>query len=113
MPKRESIRVDRKLTAQRRADGTYADPRSCVHQDSREYLRGVDVGNRRRQIWERDKRKCVKCLSYVTWEGFEMHHLEKFAGRRFDNADNLVTLCRKCHQSGHIQVQWTKTQQEA
>lgn len=98
MPKRESIRVDRLLTAQRRGDGTYLDRRSAIHQDGREYLKGVDVGNRRREVWERDKRRCVVCTVYVTWEKAHLDHIAKNYGqKRWDNADNLRILCQKCH----------------
>ena len=98
MPKRESIRVDRDLTARRFGDGTYQDVRSRVHQDGKEYLAGVDVGRRRREVWERDERRCVKCLAYVTFERFEMHHVAKnYGAKRFDNLSNLQTLCCNCH----------------
>jgi 5-methylcytosine-specific restriction endonuclease McrA len=115
MPKRkvhESIRVDRELTAQRRGDGTYLDSRSQVHQDGREYLKGVDVGRRRQEVWERDKRHCVVCGVYVTWDAMEMDHIGKNYGqKRHDNIENLRTLCSKCHRAKHVHTQFT--QQEA
>jgi hypothetical protein len=94
MLKHESIRVDRELTAQRRSDGTYLDRRSQVHQDGREYLKGVDIRNRRWEVWERDGRRCLGCHEYVSFERMEMHHVAKNYGqKRHDNIENLQTLC--------------------
>lgn len=105
--KRQSIRVDRELTARRRGDATYQDPRSVVHQDGREYLAGIDVGRRRRQVWERDKRRCVECRAYVTWDEMELDHVAKnYGAKRFDNLENLRTLCRNCHRRKHVHTQF-------
>lgn len=108
--KRESIRIDRDLTAARFLNGTYQDSRSQVHQDGREYLKGVDVGRRRREVWERDRRRCVGCKEYVTWEQFEMDHIAKvvMGERRWDNLSNLRTLCRNCHRAKHVQIRFTQ-----
>lgn len=92
--RRPSFRKDIELTKLRRETGVYRDPRSEVHFDGKEYLAGEDVGRRRMEIWERDQRRCVQCGVYVTWEQMEMDHIApNFGGRRWDNQENLRTLC--------------------
>jgi len=69
-----------------------------VNQDGKEFLAGCDIGHRRQEVYERDKHHCVKCGRFVTWEAMEMHHrAPNYGGRRFDNLENLETLCSECH----------------
>jgi 5-methylcytosine-specific restriction endonuclease McrA len=89
---------DVELTKLRRETGVYQDPRSEIHYDGREYLFGVDLQRRRREVYERDKHYCVRCGAFVTWETMHMHHRAKNHGaKRFDNLQNLETLCPSCH----------------
>lgn len=96
--RKDSPRIDRELTRLRHEIGDYEHPDSFVNWDGKEYLYGPDKTRRRYEIWERDKRRCAHCGKYVTFEQMEMHHLAKNHGAmRWDNADNLRTLCSECH----------------
>ena len=89
-----SFRVDQALTKLRREAGVYRHPDSVIHLDGREYLVGIDKRNRRREVWERDGRRCVECGLYVTFEQMHMDHKARNCGeRRWDNLENLQTLC--------------------
>ena len=94
----DSIQVDRELTRDRHECGVWEDSRSCVHQNGREYLFGIDMTRRRTEVWERDKRMCVECGKWLSFGCMEMHHrAQNYGGPRFDNLDNLETLCSQCH----------------
>ena len=91
---RESPRVDRELTKLRHETGDYKHADSVVHIDGKEYLFGEDLTRRRMEVWERDRRRCVKCGVYVSFELMDMdHRAANFGGRRFDNLENLQTMC--------------------
>jgi hypothetical protein len=60
--------------------------------------RGKDWRPAKKAALERDNRECQQC--YAT-EDLEVHHWEPYF-ISFDNSlDNLVTLCRSCHQAKH------------
>lgn len=65
----------------------------------------VETTNReivRKMVIERDNRQCVECGST---EELNVHHVipEKYGGKYIP--DNLITLCRTCHSSKHIEYQ--------
>jgi hypothetical protein len=77
-------------------------------------LRASAVSDIRRQIWERDKKKCVHCGNTVPYGVFEMHE-RVWRGRGGEvSVENGVTLCSADHQNDKVaghgtrQVQWTK-----
>jgi hypothetical protein len=87
-------------------DVHFADERSFIGADVHEYLQGEDRTERRRQVWERDGRRCVKCGNAVTWEQMEMDHRKGgnygrcdclSCNRHGDGGGNLQTLCAHCH----------------
>ena len=99
----QSFQKDIELTKLRFETGTYQDPRSEVFLDGKEYLAGQDVTNRRTEVWERDKRRCVRCGVYVTFEQMHMDHVAKnYGARKWDNIDNLQTLCGPSQNCCHI-----------
>ena len=51
---------------------------------------------RRREIWERDRRQCVRCREVQELRRCHIDHVR--SGRLGTNAKrNLRTLCRRCH----------------
>ena len=61
---------------------------------------------RRRQILERDDNRCVRCGSKHHLNVHHRQYHRKSAVSSFVNpweykSNNLVTLCRSCHQLGH------------
>ena len=79
-------------------------------------LRATAVSAIRRQIWERDKKKCVHCGALVPYGVFEMHE-RIWRGRGGEiSLDNGVTLCSDCHQNDKVaghgtrQVRWSNGQ---
>lgn len=90
-------KTDLELTKIRRELGDYTDPRSYVRPDGAEFLFGEDLTRRRRECWEKYKRRCACCAKYVTFDQFEMHH-RKTRGRGGDDSlGNLQVLCADCH----------------
>jgi hypothetical protein len=72
------------------------------------------VGEIRRKIWERDKRRCTHCGNTVTWQSMEMHE-RIWRGRGGEvSVENGVTLCAGCHINdpvaghGNRKPQWKK-----
>lgn len=93
-----SFKKDVELTKLRHEMGIYSHPDSQVHINGKEYLFGEDKRERRRQVWERDQRRCVRCGVYVDFEQMEMDHIAKNVGEpRWDNIENLRILCVPCH----------------
>src|SRR5580692_11213475 len=68
-----------------------------------QYLAGLDdIGNIRRQIFERDGWQCVECGGYVVWESGHpvsghMAHGGNTKISRCDCPENLKTKCYYCH----------------
>ena len=59
-------------------------------------------GDIRREVLDRDGRRCRKCgFNAATASGLELHHILDVALGGTDNPDNLITLCSGCH------VEWT------
>lgn len=79
--------------------GGMIDRDSYVTFSGKFFLAGDDMTQRRREVWERDERRCVLCGALVSFERFEMDH---FPSKRSDGGDdkmeNLRTLCgTPCH----------------
>jgi len=85
--------------------------RPCFHEFAREYWRhqkpvsyGKSWPRVRVRVLERDGHQCQECGAF---EPLVVHHIVEY--RTFENAqdahelDNLVTLCRACHQLQHNQ----------
>lgn len=50
----------------------------------------------RRQVWERDGGRCVRCHALVAFDKFHCDHIK--SGKLGTNAlSNLRCLCRRCH----------------
>lgn len=84
----------------------YLDPRSFVSLDSHEYLYGDDIGERRREVWERAHGYCeVKqapgCSGLVSWIYGELHHKQGGLVGRNDDMENLLWSCMACHRYEH------------
>ncbi len=51
---------------------------------------------KRRSVWERDGKQCVRCHKPVKIDGFHCDHIQ--SGKFGCNEEwNLRTLCRRCH----------------
>jgi 5-methylcytosine-specific restriction endonuclease McrA len=51
----------------------------------------------REAVWNRDRRRCVRCGRRVTLDGCHIDHIQ--SGKKATNKlSNLRTLCRKCHE---------------
>lgn len=58
------------------------------------------------EVMERDGHKCRMCGRS---EGLaDVHHIIKRSQGGDDSADNLMTLCRSCHNKEHGRVMWNK-----
>jgi hypothetical protein len=95
------LRKDHAATAIARLEKLMRDPRSHITLDNRIFLFGVDMTERRREIWERDKRRCVLCGDLVSWDQFHLDHHPVSRGQGGDDSlKNLRTLDQKCHLQG-------------
>jgi len=60
-------------------------------------LRTQAVEEIRRQIWERDNKRCTHCGTIVTWHMMNMHE-RVWRGRGGEvSVSNGTTLCESCH----------------
>jgi hypothetical protein len=90
----------------------FEDERSYVTHSGHEFLFGVDVRNRREEIYERDKGECqirlLGCTRRPGWNG-HMDHIEGGnTDRRCWCRHNLRWACAACHSKKHVRVLWTK-----
>lgn len=92
----------------------YSDPRSYVgwrmHPDTDhhcEYLKGVDVGVRRMEVFERDGGRCWDCKGYQSWDYGEMDHIFGGVGaQRCSCMENLRWSCGTCHRRRHVHTKF-------
>ena len=77
-------------------------------------LRSIAVDDIRRQVWERDKKRCTHCGTVVSYYVMELHeYLWRGRGGAV-SVLNGVTLCPDCHENSEIaghgkrQVKWSK-----
>lgn len=55
----------------------------------------------RQAVFARDVHRCRWCGQVRSWLGFDVHHIEYRRGKSYDRIDNLITLCRICHNFVH------------
>lgn len=88
----------------------FLDPRSYVRLDGAQFIFGRDMTNRRREVWERDGRKCVYCETPVVFEwdwtvrpdAMELNHRRSRGLGGDDRIENLETICHGCHVIRHV-----------
>lgn len=51
----------------------------------------------RRQVFERDGRRCQDCGLLLQWTAMELHHVKPRSLGGDWSPENLVTLCHPCH----------------
>ena len=60
---------------------------------------------RREQVWARGNGMCEFC----TWRAMtDVHHIAGRGGPDPHRLDNLIGLCRDCHQETHAQPEWAR-----
>lgn len=67
-------------------------------------LYGLELTKLRLACLVRDKYRCVKCGKSVTWESFEMAHIQSRGAGGSDVLENVQTMCggpEGCHQLSH------------
>ena len=65
-------------------------------------LRARAVEEIRRQVWERDNKRCTHCGTMVGWNIMQLHE-RIWRGRGGEvSIDNSVTLCADCHQNSEV-----------
>ena len=84
----------------------FMDERSFVSLDGHEYLYGDDIGDRRREVYERAKGVCEvrtspHCQKAARWIDGEMHHKQGGLVGRNDDMENLLWSCLPCHRFEH------------
>ena len=60
---------------------------------------------RREQVWERAGGVCEHCS---LWPVEQVHHIEGRVGRDPHRLENLLGLCRMCHERAHGQPEWAR-----
>lgn len=55
----------------------------------------------RRSVIERDRRRCRWCGQHGEKVGIDVHHIRYRRGDVDDRPDNLISLCRPCHEFVH------------
>ena len=89
----------------------FQDEDSFVGLDGHEYLRGEDWKQRQSQVYIRYKGKCQKCGYDDTVDGmpFDIHHILHRSKGGSDDLDNLILVCRRCHNTEHREREprWT------
>jgi len=67
------------------------------------YQKGINYGfaNTRAYVLDRDKYTCQYCKGKSNHKKLETHHIIFRKNGGSDNADNLITLCKTCHDNLH------------
>ncbi len=99
---RKAHQVDREATE----DALFEDERSYVTHDGQQFLFGVDMRNRRQEVFDRDKGRCQGCRKPVGWQSGHMHHVKHRGRGGSDDLENLAWACPDCHAKEHLQVKW-------
>lgn len=80
--------------------------------DNGKYYRGANWHTQREKARERDNHKCQQCGKESSKESHDVHHIIPFEEfddhERANRLENLITLCKSCHQNvewGNISVQ--------
>ena len=108
LPEEAMTRKAHNMDRDRTDAAKFADPRSYWTNDGHEFLFGADVGNRRREVYERDGGMCQTrgCGKWVSWEGAQMHHRRGGLVGRCTCMHNLEIQCPKHHALEHVRVKW-------
>lgn len=69
---------------------------------------GPDWGTRREYIAEIYNYKCGSCGKEVPPRTGHVHHVDKLSTSGSNSLDNLVFLCRHCHEDQHPHLKWRK-----
>ena len=84
-----------------KAERGYKEPGSIVRPDGSEILVGKDWAKRKFELWTRANGRCERLLSDGTRcrnEAHDPHHHPKARSKgRDDRMENLIALCRGCH----------------
>lgn len=94
------FRIDEEATKARNFASKFSYVSKRIHPDSDhqcEYLAGLDVARRRKQVFERDEYRCWDCGAHVTWGQGHMAHGGNTKVSRCDCMENLKTKCLNCH----------------
>jgi hypothetical protein len=67
------------------------------------YQRGTNYGyaNRRAYVLERDNYSCRQCKGKSKESKLEVHHIQFKSEQGSDEVENLITLCKCCHDKVH------------
>jgi 5-methylcytosine-specific restriction endonuclease McrA len=69
------------------------------------------------EVFERDHHKCRGCGKDMDWsyEWIDVHHVVHRGKGGSDDLDNLILLCRDCHNNQHPEkrVKWGPSKQQA
>jgi hypothetical protein len=78
----------------------YKEKGTIVRPDSSEILVGADWTKRKTELWTRAGGRCERILSDGTRcrnEAHDPHHMKPRSKGRDDRIENLIALCRGCH----------------
>ena len=64
-------------------------------------LKGKAMRELVEQIWRREQYSCAYCHAYIG-EGVKPHHEPCGAGRKSDEYNKMIYLCKKCHNARHF-----------
>jgi 5-methylcytosine-specific restriction endonuclease McrA len=70
-------------------------------------LTGQALDDLRREVWNRDRRRCVDCNRALLlhaedeWSRMELSHLKSRGACGDDTTENCVTRCKVCHSASH------------
>ena len=77
-------------------------------------LRASAVEDIRRQVWERDNKRCTHCGTMVGWHIMQLHERVWRGRGGAMSVENGCTLCADCHQNSEVaghgtrQIRWSK-----
>jgi 5-methylcytosine-specific restriction endonuclease McrA len=100
-------KVDRQLTKTR----NYLDDRSFTDIFGKEYLSGLDMGARRKEIYDQSKGRCMliaspRCRGFADWSDGELDHIVSRGRGGSDDASNLRWCCGPCHRHRHVHTRF-------
>lgn len=64
-------------------------------------VKGPALLELRVRVFERSKRQCEECRCPITWNNFEMAHIQSRGRLGSDTIENVRALCRQCHRAEH------------